>query len=278
MRLKDQAEKVTDCFHLSYDLINVPENNCLRLKYDKEKDEELVESIIRNGQLTPIVIRKEEEKVLVVFGSRRMRALGIIREKGIPIGVDGRDTVSCIYESKINENGKFREPTSKERTFRQLGENNHVRLTHLEYGTAFKNLISDGVSIQEICTETHRSRTWVKDCIDLAEASEPIRRAVKEGRIKPTTAKKIIHADPKDRETALLQSDLGQKIKGKDIDEAKKNRVEKIKEINAEDLVDVMKKYGFVTYGSDGQEVSWNLKITIEQKDPAYIAVAVLPK
>jgi KorB domain. len=172
--------------------------------------------------------------------------------------------------------------TEEQRIVLQLAANNGKPLEPIEYGYAFKKLQAAGWSVARLNKEAApgRSRQWIVDCLKLTEDPEAIQQAVKAGKIKAATAKKLRTADPQDKETALLKADLGQKVTGRDVDEAKEQRKAAKKPMESLKFDAGVFGDGLVsTFGfqkaSDVPDYKGNCTIRIDQLDPLFIGVYV---
>jgi ParB family chromosome partitioning protein len=177
--------------------------------------ESLAISLKNNGQLQPITVRISDDTIIVCDGSRRVKAAYLANEKH---GANIQTMICCAEKKGTKED---------DRIIMKISANNSKEFTQIELGQGFKVLIDKHEwSILRIAASIGKSSTFVRDCIALAEAPEHVKKAVKEKRMKPTTAKKILHSDPKTRETVMLQSDLGKKVTGKDVEQAKEEQKE----------------------------------------------------
>jgi ParB/RepB/Spo0J family partition protein len=269
MRLNDEAKKRTDVLHFEIGKINIPKDNCGRLKYEDDYIKELAQSIVENGQKTAVVIRQEDCLVWLVSGSHRMRAIKYAN-KFLNAKIE---LVKCVVEEKVkNEDGKMVEPKGDDRIFGQMAENHHKVFSQLEYGNLFKRLVDDfGYKISRIAKRVGKSDPWVKGCLELVEMPEDIKSKVRDGKIKPATARAINKAPKPDRETALLESDVGKKVTQKSVANLTLDREKKT--FNVDEYIKGHEREGWVLLKETGQEVDWSHKITIEQKDPLFLAV-----
>jgi ParB/RepB/Spo0J family partition protein len=270
MELKEMAVSRSNLLTFKVNDIVIPKDNCLRLDYDQEKIENLALDIMMNGQKTPVIIRRDGELAVLVSGSRRMKSIKWANKfKNAKI-----ELVDCVIEKRVkNEEGKLVIPKEDDRIFSQISENHREDLSQLEYGTAFKILIEKhGYNAPGIAKRVGRSDRWVRDCLELVDLDKPIKDKVEKGEIKPATARKIQKASKEDRETALLESDMGKKVTSKHVDDLKKEREEK-KTFNVDEYIKGHEREGWVLLREAGQEVDWSHKITIEQKDPLLLAV-----
>ena len=128
--LKNQKKTENGLLLVPIENINRDENQP-RKEFDKEKIEELAQSIKKNGLIQPLILsRKDEEKYLLVAGERRWRAAQIANLKTIPallLPADlDKDEISLI-ENIQRENLKI---TEEAQAYQRLIEKN--KYTHEE--------------------------------------------------------------------------------------------------------------------------------------------------
>jgi hypothetical protein len=233
---------------------------------------ELARSIAGRGQEMPMTVRVGKENDIEVCyitdGCRRFLAMQFANDK-----LDAKITQAvCKTEPKGT--------TEEGRVLLQMASNEGVRFSQLEMGIGFQRLQSAGWSLAKMAEQSHKSKTWVADCLALAADPEAIKDAVKAGKIKPATAKALRSADPQDKATALLQADMGQKVTGRDVKEAKEERKEaqeKPKEqpkVDAGIIADGLRARGFHN-ASDDPNKKGNITIRIDQREPPFTAVLV---
>ncbi len=133
---------------VSIGLISVGENQT-RLDMDAEGLTELASSIQRVGMISPIVVCKKDDKLVVVAGHRRLAAAQKINMLSVPVII--RDIeMSEIKEIAIAEN-----------LFR-------MDLTPLEQAASIKDVIDSGaLTIEQVSDGMHRSENWVQSQLDL---------------------------------------------------------------------------------------------------------------
>ena len=238
--------------------IQVKEGENIRVEYGDIA--QLANDLATNGQKLPIIVRVEDDIAYVSDGFRRHRAFIWAEDH---LGV--KDTeVRCIIEAKVE--------SEEQRILNQLSYNNNKPFTAVEMGIAFTRL-SQTMKVAQIAKACHRPQQYVKDCLELAKAPDTIQNLVSEGKMAPTTAKKMMKAPKEEQEKAVEKASKGEKIKSKDFDHAK--------EFSADDfLVGLKKGFGFIS-ASEAEErhclTTVNLTIRIDQKDPPLAAIMVLP-
>ncbi len=119
-----------------------------RTKFDKDKTKELTESILGNGLVNPITVRKwKDKRYMIVSGERRWRAHKVADIKTIPCVVkeyksDGQFMVESLIENlhrddlSPTEKGKFAQRIMKEEgiiSVNELGRRLSVNAVTLGY-------------------------------------------------------------------------------------------------------------------------------------------------
>lgn len=232
---------------------------------------ELARSIAGRGQEMPMTVRVAKdgnsEVCYITDGCRRFLAMGYANDK-----LDAKITQAvCKTEPKGT--------TDEGRVLLQMASNEGVRFTQLEMGIGFERLQAAGWSLAKMAEQSHKSKTWVADCLALAADPEAIKAAVSAGKIKPATAKKLRSADEQTKQDTLLQADLGQKVTGKSVEEAKAERKAQDKpkdqpKVDAGIIADGLRARGFQN-ASDEPNKKGNITIRIDQREPPFTAVLV---
>lgn len=81
-----------------------PDPNQPRKQFDESSIKELANSIKEKGLLQPIIVRKAEDKYLVIAGERRYRACKLLGMEKIPCVVKAVNDAKDILEIQIIEN------------------------------------------------------------------------------------------------------------------------------------------------------------------------------
>jgi ParB/RepB/Spo0J family partition protein len=269
MRAKEIALGRQDMFQIPIKLLTIIEDEDLRLEIGDDL-EELAKDIAARGQLEAIKIRPYNEggaeKYAIVSGRRRYRAVLRANKKYLD-NEHQIEGMKCIFEEKNT--------TPDDRIINEVSSNNRTKpFTDLELGYAFKRLRDEfSWSVKRIAESSGRSKPWVINKIELAEAPGNVQDAIKEGKVKPTTAKKIIHSSKKTQETAMLKADFGEKITGKDVEKLEEAaEKETPKEIDISIIIDGLLLRGFQRL-SENKDKVFNTVIRIERKDPPLIDV-----
>ena len=180
-RLKDMAERVTDLLQVDPRKIVVEEGYNIRT-FEPETDEEdrfLKESIRSVGVRTPLTVRGEDGKLVVVAGHRRLAACMSLIGEGVEIL-----TVPCMPE--------IRGTTVADRDLDLLISNGSKQLTPMQKAVALKRLIGHGWSEEQIADRSGLKLREVGELLDLLGADKAITDMVDKGALTPSVAVKTI--------------------------------------------------------------------------------------
>jgi ParB/RepB/Spo0J family partition protein len=168
-------------------LIIANENDNIREDYGNI--EELSESIVENGVKVALRGYRDGENFVVTDGFRRTRAIKLALEKGVEIA-----RVPFILEPK----GYAKE----QRILDMFIMNDGKRLTALEEGRLFLKLENDyGFTRKEIAKKTGRTEGHISQMIQLQDAPQEAKEAIKDGKISASTVRKVV-ANTKNQEEA----------------------------------------------------------------------------
>jgi ParB/RepB/Spo0J family partition protein len=173
-----------------------------RQVFDTQEDEELKLSIIENGVLEPLEVKRTGEDIVLINGERRIRAtLKAIDEgheiKGVPCLVQ-RHTMS-----------------DTEAMFLALNTNTGKRLEPLEEAEAFNRLRNWDIPVQTIAQRMGKSVPFVYRRLLLVDASAELKSEVKDKKINLTVAENII------KESDGSVQDQNRQVKAAKIQKAK---------------------------------------------------------
>ncbi len=88
---------------VSMKLIKINPNQPRKI-FDKKKIEELADSIIEKGILTPLTVKKDKNEYLLIAGERRLRAAKVAKLKSVPVFVVKVKDDADILEMSLIEN------------------------------------------------------------------------------------------------------------------------------------------------------------------------------
>jgi ParB-like chromosome segregation protein Spo0J len=174
--------KMSDLFGIPPDLLDPnPDNIRLDTPELREHVRTIANSIIGQGFLRsrPLTIRLIGERALVVDGNCRLAAIRLAIAEGAEI-----KDVPCVSEPRGTDDA--------DRVCNMLLANSGLAHTPLEYTTAVKRLLSYGWTDADVAKKLGKSRAWVANLLDLAEAPPEVRAAVADGSVSSTLAVKLV--------------------------------------------------------------------------------------
>jgi len=176
-----------------------------RKNFDKEKMEELKESIKKHGIIQPIVVRKMANGYEIVAGERRLKAAKEIGLKKIP----------AIIKSINNE--KSLEIALVENIQRE-------DLNPVEQANAFKRLVDEfKLTQQELAEVTGKSRALVANTIRLLKLNPEIQKNISEGKISFGHAKLLLSIEDEEVQRAVCDRIIANDLSVRDTERLIKN-------------------------------------------------------
>jgi ParB family chromosome partitioning protein len=176
-----------------------------RKNFNKEKMEELKESIKKHGIIQPIVVRKMANGYEIIAGERRLKAAQEIGIKKIP----------AIIKSINNE--KSLEIALVENIQRE-------DLNPVEQANAFKRLIDEfNLTQQELAEVTGKSRTLVTNTIRLLKLNPEIQKNISEGKISFGHAKLLLSIEEEEVQKAVCERIIVNDLSVRDTEHLIKN-------------------------------------------------------
>ncbi|RPJ45603.1 MAG: ParB/RepB/Spo0J family partition protein [Candidatus Latescibacterota bacterium] len=168
----------------------LPNDSQPRRRFDPDKIAELAESIRLKGVLQPIVVRRRGERFQIVAGERRYLAAKQAGLSRVPVVI--------------------REVPDEEMLQWALIENlQRQDLDPIEEAEAFRTLIEEKkITHEEISLLVGRDRTSITNSIRLLQLSEPIVRALGEGRISPGHGRALLQLSSVELRNRLFQKIL----------------------------------------------------------------------
>ncbi len=156
-----------------------------RKNFDKEKLEELAESIRQHGMIQPLTVRKLSSGYYqIIAGERRWRAARLAGLSDVPAVVIEADD-RLAMELAMIENLQRED------------------LNPMEEAQGFKILVETyGMTQEQAAASVGKSRSTVSNAMRLLDLSEPLRALVEEGRLTAGHARAILPLPAKQRESA----------------------------------------------------------------------------
>jgi len=176
-----------------------------RKNFDKEKMEELKESIRKHGIIQPIVVRKMASGYEIVAGERRLKAAKEIGLKKIPAII------------KILNNEKSLEIALVENIQRE-------DLNPIEQANSFKRLIDEfNLTQQELAEVTGKSRALVANTTRLLKLNPEIQKNISEGKISFGHAKLLLSIEDEEVQRAVCDRIISNDLSVRDTERLIKN-------------------------------------------------------
>ncbi len=175
-----------------------------RKHFDENALEELSRSLIKHGQLQPIVVIQKDDKYMIIAGERRFRAAKLA----------GFDTIKAVIADYENEN--LRELALIENIQRE-------NLSPLELAQSYKELIEEYQITQEALGEIiHKSRSQITNTLRLLQLTPYTQSLLTQSKISQGHAKMLVGLD-KDSEKLIADTIVGQKLSVRETEELIKN-------------------------------------------------------
>lgn len=221
------------------------DKNQPRKEFDREKLEELSQSIVKNGLIQPLIIRADDEgKYIIVAGERRWRAsqqanLKIIPCLMLPSDLD-KDEVSLI-ENIQREDLKISEEAA---AYQKLIEKNHY--TH-----------------EQLSKIVGKSRSHITNLLRILNLDSYFFELLNKGSISMGHARALIGKTPNDYEQNILDKISSGKISVRELEQNKfKSKSEDVNIIQEEKFLS--STLGFKTRISYNKKGKGNIKIFYE--------------
>ena len=166
-----------------------PDRNQPRKTFDKEKLQELADSIKSKGVLQPILVQKSNGRYCIIVGERRWRAAKLAGLKEMPVIV--------------------KDLTQRERAEAALIENvQREDLNAIEEARAYQALIEEySLTQEEVATQVSKSRTAVTNILRLLKLESSVQQMVADGILSMGHARALIPV-----EDPVLQKEIADKI------------------------------------------------------------------
>jgi ParB-like chromosome segregation protein Spo0J len=196
-RLKDKAISVRDMFNLDPRVIVVEDGFNVRdftLAENLAHVRALADSIKAVGRVTnPVVVRYQDDQIILVDGECRLRASLLAIEEGFPLA-----TIPAIAD----ERGQNEADRALSFFSRNAGKN----LKPLEQSAAVARAVALGLTVAQIAERTGVTMTWISELLTLAEAPERVKMMVREGSVSPTVAASVVRKNGSRAEDVLREA------------------------------------------------------------------------
>lgn len=157
---------------IDIDLLEEDAQNA-RTEFNDDTIEELCQSIISQGVVSPISVRKhpiDKDKYVINHGHRRVRAA---KKAGLT-------KIPAFLDDNINTIGKFLENIQRE------------DLSPMDVAKQLKTFTEEGLTNKDIALSLGKSDSWVSRHLGLLDAPEVIQEALDDGRLTSVEAARTL--------------------------------------------------------------------------------------
>lgn len=197
------SEKNEGFLEIDLDLIE-PNSAQPRTRFTESNLEELTQSILANGIVQPIVVRKTGEKYQIVAGERRWRASQKAGLKKIP-AVIKNVTDDKLLELALIENIQRQE------------------LNPIEEAKAYKNLVETiGLTQEMVAERVGKNRTVITTALRLLKLPDDLQRLVEEEKISAGHARALLMTEEVDLQRQLAKSIIEMSLSVRETEKAVK--------------------------------------------------------
>jgi len=190
-----------------------------RSNFDREKLEELTESIKEHGIIQPLIVTREPSGYQLIAGERRLRAAKMLGLSEVPIIV--------------------RKVTDKDRLELSIIENvQRHDLNPLEEAESYRRLSEEfGLTREQISQQVSKSTSAISNHLRLLRLPIVIKEAISEGKISFSHAKVILSYPTKVEQIQIFKKILKNDLSVQALNELAKKSAEKVKEKTPQDPI-----------------------------------------
>jgi len=190
-----------------------------RTHFDRDKLEELAESIKQHGILQPLVVTKESKGYQLIAGERRFKAAQILGLDKVPVivkEVSDRDKLELSIIENIQRSD----------------------LNPMETARAYQRLMEEfGLTYDEVAEQVGKSPSTVNNFLRILKLPIVIQEAVEAGKLTFTHAKQILSYQTKTEQIKIFKKIIKENIKSQDLAEMAKRNAMKVKNQQPRDPV-----------------------------------------
>lgn len=181
-----------------------------RTNFDAEALEELKKSILENGLIQPITVRRtEHNKYELISGERRLRACKEIGIKEIPAYIIKVDTKEAMLALSLIENIQ------------------REKLNPIEIANAYKRLMDEcNLSQEEIATKVGKDRTTVTNFVRLLKLPQKVQQSLIKDEITTGHARALINLPNELWQIELLDKIIKKNLPVRKVEELVRNIIE----------------------------------------------------
>ena len=173
----EREDAVAQVSEIAIELIG-PSPYQTRRHFDNEPLRELSKSIVVNGLIQPLVVRRVDSKFELIVGERRLRAAKMAGLKKVPVIVQSFDNRKSLAASVIeNLQRQDLNPIEEARSYELI--RGHLEMSHQE--------ISDMIGV---------SRPTVSNMLRLLKLNEAVQQLTEEGKLDMGHARPLLSLPP----------------------------------------------------------------------------------
>ncbi|MCF6269755.1 MAG: ParB/RepB/Spo0J family partition protein [Melioribacteraceae bacterium] len=199
-------------------LAKIPTSNIMpnpyqpRINFEQGALDELKNSILENGLIQPITVRRVDKHFELVSGERRLRASKEIGLKEIPAYVIKVDTKEGMLALSLIENVQRED------------------LNPIEIATTYRKLMVEcNLSQEEIATKVGKERSTVTNLMRLLKLPNKIKQALIEGTISAGHARAILSLIDENSQLTIFDRIIKEKLSVRDVEKLVKEGTPKAK-------------------------------------------------
>ena len=185
--------------NISVDQLN-PGQYQPRKRFDEESLQELADSIIEQGLMQPIIVRKAENNFEIIAGERRWRAAKLAKLDTIPVIIrDINDRTASIIALIVNMQ--------------------RVDLSSIEEAEGIKKMIDEfGMTHEEASDAVGKSRSAVSNLLRLLQLTDFVKDKLNSGDIDMGHARALISLSA-DQQNMVCQKIINEKLSVRKVEE-----------------------------------------------------------
>jgi len=177
-----------------------------RKHFDKERLNELAQSIKEYGLIQPIIVIPAGDKYILIAGERRLRASKIA----------SLSTIKALVVDKELDEKRLRELALIENIQRE-------DLNPVELAKSYKELITVyGITHEKLASIIHKSRTQITNTLRLLSLDDYTLKMLEDNKISQGHGKILVSVDEKERKQ-IVDTIIGQKLSVRDTEKLIQN-------------------------------------------------------
>jgi ParB family chromosome partitioning protein len=227
------------------DIVDImPNKEQPRKSFDKDKLNELVESIRKKGVIQPILVYRDGRRYVIIAGERRWRAAGLAGLKKIPAVIKNIESEKERLELAIIENIQRED------------------LNPVELAKAYKNLTDRyGYTQEELASIMGKSRSSVTNTMRILTLPDEVLEAIQTKKITEGHARTLITLDSVEEILILLKEIIRKELSVRETEKLIKSVKNKTKQKKEENKPNI-----FLEELKNELEKKFNTKINIKNK------------